>query len=130
MAVTDLPAHVTRVVRLDLHRALAALLADPIPPQLVAFVRLGREPHRADVVRPRIRGDRVCARLPDARREVEPRLCVWDPVPVEYELDGRRTIRHCKTWEDGGTWQIAEQASIHCWPIFCLISCARRQALL
>ena len=87
-----LPAYVAAIIRFDTQRALPRELAQTIPAQLVAFVRRRGEAHSADMVRPRVRGDGVRARLPDARREVEPRARIRCAVPVQDELGGANEL--------------------------------------
>ena len=81
-----LPPDLAFDVPLDAQPALAPDLLQPPALELVALVRGRGEAHRADVVRARVRLDRVRAALPDARCEVEARDGVRRAVPVEDEL--------------------------------------------
>ena len=81
-----LPPNLAPLVPLDAQPALAPDLLEPPALELVALVRGRGEAHRADVVRARVRLDRVRAALPDARREIHARDRVRHAVPVEDEL--------------------------------------------
>ena len=86
MLAAHLPPNLALDVPLDAQPALAADLLEAPPLEFVALVRSRGEAHRADVVRARVRLDRVRAALPDARREVHARDGVRHAVPVEDEL--------------------------------------------
>ena len=85
-------------------------LAQLVPLEVVHLVRGRGEPHRADVVRARVGRDRVRARLPDARREVEPRVCARGAVPVHEELRGARALVECRTGEESARGDVPRRS--------------------
>ena len=77
-----LPTDVAFPERLDGNTRLPTRLPEDVPFQDVMLIGLRGQLHRLNVVGTRIGGDGMLAALPDAGGEVEPRLRVWDAVPV------------------------------------------------
>ena len=76
------PAGVAPIVRFDAQRSGTAPLHEAIAREVVLRVRRRCEAHRANVVWTRHGADRVRARLPDARREIQTRFRVRYTVPI------------------------------------------------